>query len=402
MYLSHLFTDEENALRDMIRKFTEKEIIPMREELEADYKLVESVHQKLVDLGIQKAGYPPEYGGTGPANAMVFGLVCEELSRGDAGIGLTTGINMGQLLLPAIQAGNKAVMDRFIPAFCGDKICYGSLSMTDSTGGADSENPLLQGRGIATRAKLDGDEYVINGTKSWPSNAALSSVLLTICTTDPGLGEEGIALIYVPGDAKGVSYGKNETKIGFKTSTNNSVFYEDVRVPKEYRLAGPGDDAAFYKAITSGTQWHTAALALGIAQASFDIALDYTKERKSGGKPVREWSLAAGILADMAVQLEMTRAAVYHYAWMLDHPDDYGPPFTNHMISKAAITQTYASDAAVWIANKTIELMGANGLSPEYHAEKYLRDAKIPQIVLSGQQVRKYRIVRGYYEYEIG
>ena len=399
MHLEHLFSDEEKALREMIHKFTEKEIIPIREELETDYRLVESVHQKLVDLGIQKAGYPAEYGGTGPAGATLFGIVCEELSRGDAGIGLTTGINMGELMLPALQAGNKAIMDRFMPPFCGSEICYACLSMTDSTGGADSENPVLQGKGITTRAKLVGDEYVINGTKSWPTNAALAGVLLTVCNTDPGLGEEGIALIYVPGDAKGVTYGKNETKVGFRTSMNNSVFYDEVRVPKEYRLAGAGDDALFYKAINSGTQWHTAALSVGIAQASFDIALEYTKDRKSGGRAVRKWSLVAGILADMAVRLEMSRAAVYNYAWMLDHPDDYGPPFTDRMVSLASITLSYAADAAAWITNKTIELMGANGLSPEYHAEKHFRDAKIPQIVLSGQQVRKYRIARGYYDY---
>ena len=127
MLLTHLFTDEEKALREMIRKFTEKEIMPEREEMEEDRSLVDAILQKLVDLGIQKAGFPPEYGGTGPAGSRICGLVCEELARGDAGIGLTTGINMGQLLMPAMMAENKAVMDRFIPPFCSDKLCYGSL-----------------------------------------------------------------------------------------------------------------------------------------------------------------------------------------------------------------------------------------------------------------------------------
>jgi len=401
MYLTHLFTDEEKALREVIRKFTEKEIMPVREEMEEDRGLVDAILQKLVDLGIQKAGFPREYGGTGPAGAMICGLVCEELARGDAGIGLTTGINMGQLLMPAMMAENKAVMDRFIPPFCDEKLCYGSLSMTDSTGGADSENPLLKGKGITTRAKLDGDEWVINGTKSWPTNAQLASVLLTVCTTNPDLGEEGVALIYVPGDAPGVSYGQPEKKVGFRTSLNHSIFYDNVRVPKEYRLKGPGDDAKFFGAITAGTNWHTGILGLGIAQGAFEIALDYTKERKSGGKPVREWSLAAGILADMAIWIEMAKGALYNYAWMMDHPKEYGPPFTKQMISKVGILQNFAGDGAAWVTNKTIELMGSNGLSPEYHAEKYYRDAKIIQVVLAGQQVRKYRIARGYYDFTL-
>ena len=115
---------------------------------------------------------------------------------------------------------------------------------------------------------------------------------------------------------------------------------------------------------------------MGTAQAAFDIALEYTKERKSGGKPVREWSLAEGILADMAIGIEMTRGAVYNLSWMMDNLDVYGPPFSPSMISKASAAKIFAADAAVWAANKAVELLGSNGISPEYHLEKYLRDVK--------------------------
>ncbi len=402
MHLKHLLTEEQNGVRQMIRKFVDREIMPIREKLEDDYKLVESVHQKLVDAGIQRAGYPAEYGGTGPGAPTTLGIVCEELARGDAGISLTAGINAGFVLQAAMEAGNKAVLDKFITPFCGDKVNYACLSMTDSTGGADTENPLLKGRGITTRAKLEGSEWVINGNKSWPTHGGIATVYLTVCNTDPSAGDEGIAIIFVPHDAPGLSFGKPEKKMGFKTSINASVFYDNVRVPKEYRLAGPGADAQFYYATMGGTQWHSSTIALGVAQAAFDIALDYTKDRKSGGKPVREWSLAAGILADMAIRLELTRAAVYNYAYMMEHPEAYGPPFSDEMVAKAAIVRIFASDAAVWIANKAMELMGSNGLSPEYHLEKYLRDAKILQLWLGGQQVSRYRVARGYYDYSVG
>jgi len=203
MQLEHLFTEEQKAIRDMIRKFVEKEIMPIREKMEEDYSLVEGVHNKLVELGIQKAGYPTEYGGGGGGSMMNLGIICEELARGDAGISLTVGINAGIILAPAIHAGNKAVLDKFVPAFCGNKLNYACISMTDATGGADTENPILKGRGITTRAQLDGDEWVINGTKSWPTHAGIASVYLTVCTTDPEAGDEGVALIYVPYDAKG-------------------------------------------------------------------------------------------------------------------------------------------------------------------------------------------------------
>lgn len=403
MHLEHLFTSEQKQIRDMVQDFVANEIMPVREELETNYDLVESLHQKLVDLGIQKMGYPDAYGGLlGPGARTTSGIIREEIAKADAGMSLVTGINGGAILAPAIAAGNKAVMDRFLPEFCGDKLNYACWAMTDATGGADTENPVLQGRGITTRARLDGDEYVINGSKCWPTNAGLASVYLAVCTTDPALGEEGIALIYVPADAKGLSFGKAETTMGFKTSRNGSVFFDEVRVPKEYRVAGPGKDALFHHAMADcGSQYHNACLALGIAQSAYKIALDYTKERKSGGKPVREWSLVAGILAEMAVRIEMTRAAVYNFAWMLDHPNDYPPAYSTSMISKASIVRIYAAETSVWVANKAVELLGSNGLSPEYHLEKYLRDSKINQIILGGQQVSYYRVVRGYYDYVV-
>jgi alkylation response protein AidB-like acyl-CoA dehydrogenase len=251
-------------------------------------------------------------------------------------------------------------------------------------------------------AHLDGDEWVINGTKSWPTNAGIANVYMTVCTTDPELGEDGIALIYVPHDAEGLSFGKPEVKMGFRTPNNASIFYDNVRVPKEYRLAGPGVDAQFFAGLSgTGAQKHSSTISLGTAQAAFDIALDYTKERKSGGKPVREWSMAAGILADMAIRIEMTRGALYNLSLMLDHPEAYGPPFSPQMVSKASATKVFAADMAVWVANKAAELMGSNGISPEYHLEKYLRDAKINQLWLGGQQVSRYRVARGYYEYVV-
>lgn len=403
MQLEHLLTDEQKSIREMVRKFVAKEILPIREKLEEDYSLVEGVHQKLVALGIQRVGYPPEYGGgLGPGARTTSIIIREELAKGDAGIALISGINGGAILAPAIGAGNKTILERFVPAFCGDKLNYACLSMTDATGGADTENPVLKWRGIATRARLDGDEYVINGTKSWPSNAGLASVYMTVCTTDPNAGDDGIAVIYVPGDAKGLSFGKPEAKMGFRTCINASVYYDNVRVPKEYRVAGPGKDALFYHALAGcGSPFHNGAIALGIAQAAFDIVLEYTKQRESGGKPVREWSLAAGILADMAIRIEVARAAIYNMAWMLDHPDVYPPAFSASMISKGNVARVFGADTAVYVTNKAVELMGSNGLSPEYHMEKYLRDSKITQTILAGQQVSRYRVVRGYYDYVV-
>lgn len=401
MNLDHLLTKEDKAIRKSLREFVNNEIMPVRENLEEDSDLVAEIHQKLVDMGIQEGGYPVEYGGTGPYSHVACCVICEELARGDAGISLSVGINAGQLLLPALAVGNNVVMEKFAPLFCRGKTVFACNAMTDSSGGADSENPVLQGRGISTIATLDGDEYIINGNKSWPTHAGIADLYYTICSTDPGLGQEGIAIIYVPGDAKGLSFGKPEPKMGFRTSVNASIFYDNVRVPKEYRLAGPGTDAQIYNAGQTEAQWHSSTISLGTAQAAFNTALEYTGNRKSGGKPVREWSMASGILADMAIRIEMTKGAVYNLSFMLDNEKIYGAPFTNKLISKASATKIFAADTAVYVANKAVELMGSNGISPEFQMEKYLRDAKIPQLWLGGQQISRYRVARGYYDYTV-
>jgi len=398
MNLEHLLSKEELQIREAMREFTQKEIMPIAKELEADYSRVEEVHQKLVDLGVQSDGYPEEYGGGGHGSMTGLGIICEELAKGDPGIALSAGINAGIILQPAIEMKNKAVMERFIPAFCSGKVAYACLSMTDEAGGADTENPLLHGGGIKTTAKLEGDEYVINGSKAWPTHGGIAECYLTVCTTDPAAGDEGIALIYVPKDTPGLTFGEPEKKMLFKTSINSAVYYDNVRVPKEYRLAGPGMDAHVFGFATAGAGWHSTSMALGIAERAFDIVLDYTGNRMGGNKPVRQHSMVAGILADMAIGIDMMKASFYNLSYMMDHLDVYGPPFSPQLISKASGTRVFASDMVIDIVNKGAELLGSMAISEDFPYEKLLRDAKITQLWLGGQQICRYRVARGYYD----
>ena len=398
MNLEHLLSKEELQIREAMREFTQKEIIPRAKELEQDYSLVEEVHQKLVDLGVQSDGYPTEYGGGGRGSNMSLGIICEELAKGDAGISLSAGINAGLILGPAVEMKNKAVMDEFVPRFTKGKLAYACLSMTDEAGGADSENPLLAGAGIKTTAKLEGDEYVINGSKAWPTHGGIAECYLTVCTTDPAAGDEGVALIYVPKDTPGLTFGEPEKKMLFKTSINGAVYYDNVRVPKEFRLAGPGMDGKLYQFATAHPGWHSSTMALGIAERALEIVLDYTGTRMGGFKPVRQHSMVAGIIADMAIGIDMMKASIYNLSYMFDHLDIYGPPWSAQLISKAAATRVYASDMVVNIVNKGAELLGSMAISEDFPYEKLLRDAKITQLWLGGQQICRYRVARGYYD----
>jgi alkylation response protein AidB-like acyl-CoA dehydrogenase len=396
--LEHLLKEEERQIRETMREFTKKEIIPIAKKLESDYKLVEDVHQKLVDIKIQSGGYPVEYGGGGGLSHMTQCIICEELAKGDAGISQVVLINAGMMVQPAIMAKNKAVLDKFCPPFCRGKLAYACISMTDEAGGCDTENPLLHGAGIKTTARLEGDEWVINGAKSWPTNAGLADIYLTVCNTDPNAGDEGIALIYVPPDATGLSFGKPEKKMLFKTVVNSSIYYENVRVPKEYRAGGPGIDGNFFKAATADAQWHSSVIALGIAERAFKIVLDYTGTRMGGFKPVRQHSIAAGIIADMAIGIEMMRAGVYNLSWMFDHHDQYGMPFEPEFVARAAAVRVFCGDTAVEIINKGAELLGSIAISEDFPYEKCLRDIKETQLWLGGQQISRYRVACGYYQ----
>jgi alkylation response protein AidB-like acyl-CoA dehydrogenase len=274
--------------------------------------------------------------------------------------------------------------------------------MTDEAGGADTENPLLHGGGIKTIAKLDGDEYVINGSKMWPTHGGIAESYITFCTTDPSIGDDGIAMIIVPKDAPGLSFGKPEKKMLFRTVINGSVYYDNVRVPREYRIAGPGMDANLCNMLTTVAGWSGGLQALGIAERAFEIVLEYTGTRMGGFKPVRQHSIVAGIIADMAIGIEMMRASLYNLAFMYDNADIYGkiygPAWSPEFIAKGAAARVFAADTAVEIINKGAELLGSMAISEDFPYEKCLRDVKICQLWLGGQQICRYKVAQGYYD----
>ncbi|MFH1117425.1 MAG: acyl-CoA dehydrogenase family protein [Pseudomonadota bacterium] len=395
---------EDHMLRDVLRKFVNNEIVPIRQQVDDDkeHVLVHKVLQGLTDLGIQKAPFPEEYGGSGAASVVTNAVVHEELGRGDSGI--CTAFNVtGWAFVPALAAGNKAVLDRFAPEFCGNVLKLGCFSMTEpggphGGGGCDIENVALKGKKIRTTARLDGDEWVINGRKMWASNSGIANAYCVVCTTDPGLGDEGIAIIYVPGDSKGLTFGKNEKKAGMQGDKNHAAFLDDVRVPKEFRAAGPGQDGQLLLNNLILGRLVTAALAVGQAQGAFETVLKYTGERVVADKPIRDHSVAACILADMAVGIETARQYAYAAAYMYDHPGDYGPPTSNSMLSRASIAKMHACDVAVSVTNKAMELMGAYGYVRDYDVEKYWRDCKMIQLWVGGGQLGRLDVCRGYYD----
>ena len=403
-YLDVFLTDEDYMAKDMFRNFVEKEIMPVRQQVDDDkeHKIVNKILTGMTDLGIQKAAFPKEYGGGDNRSLVSAAIMHEEFARGDSGIATSATVTTWAFL-PAIMAGNKAVLDHFAPMYCGAELRKGCFAITEpggthGGGGCDIENPSLHGRKIRTIARLEGDEWVLNGQKAWASNAGVSDAYCIVCTTDPDLEDEGIALIYVPANCEGLSFGKFENKAGMQGDRNCMIYLDNVKVPKEFRAAGPGADAELFHGNVIAARILTGALAVGNAQAAFETVLKYTGERIVADKPIRQHSICAGMIADMAIGIETARNYYLATAYMFDHPETYGPPVSDDMLSKASIAKLYASDVAVMVTNRAMELMGSYGYVRDYNVEKYWRDCKIIQLWEGGAQLGRFDVCRGYYD----
>jgi alkylation response protein AidB-like acyl-CoA dehydrogenase len=398
-YGDFITSEEDLAFLTVIRKYVDSEMMPVRLKLDEDYSVFEKVYEGLVKLGVQKRGFSPEYGGLGIRSATTVCAITEELSRGDSGVSLHSLI-IPWCLAGAMGARNKVLMDKFIPMFCGDTPRCGCLAITEPAGGCNIEDAAEHGLTIRTRAKLDGNEWVINGEKMWPSGASIADLYCVVCTTDPNQKEEGMALIYVPKDTPGLSFGKAEEKMGMKvTDVNTAIYFDNVRVPKEYRAGGPGIDWQLFRANIGWGRLTSAPMTLGNAQAILEIVIEYTKNRFYGGKPVRNHSLQAAMIADMAIGIESARAFYLSVAAMFNNRKKYGNPGEDYLMARASAAKVYACDVTETVCNRAMELMGSYGYARDYHVEKYLRDSKIIQIWLGGGQLGRLDVVQSYYPY---
>jgi alkylation response protein AidB-like acyl-CoA dehydrogenase len=403
-YPDVFLTDQDRLVVNVIRDFVEREIMPVRQQIDddRDHVIVRRILEGLSSLGLMRAGLPQEYGGmsaagTGPSG-VTMSLVLEEISRGDSGIAVAAAVT-AWALMPAVFAENKAVLEMLAGMFGGQELRLGCFAMTEPAGGCDIENlAALRGRTIQTKAVVDGDEWVISGAKRFPSNAGVADIYCVVCQTEADLGEEGIALIYVPSPWEGLSFGKFENKAGMQADRNADIYFDGVRVPRQYRAAGPGADARLMKRNLTAGRVASAAMAVGNAQGAFERVIEYTGARVVQGRPIRQHSMCAGMLADMAIGIETARAYYLQSAYMVDRPQTYGETDSEVTLSRASLAKAYACDVAVMVTNKAMELMGSYGYMREFDVEKYWRDCKEVQLWLGGAQLARLDVVRGYYE----
>jgi alkylation response protein AidB-like acyl-CoA dehydrogenase len=405
--LKTLCKEEDLILRDLARDFCNQEIMPVRQQIDDDehHEIIGHIMQGLANLGFIKAVFPEKYGGSAIRSAVTMGLPLEEVARGDSGIAVALACTLWPFIPVVWWAHNQAVLDHFGPIFCGDDLKIGCFNMTEpggssGGGGCDIENPGMEGRKIRTIAKPDGDHWVLNGQKIWASNSGIADAYLMVCTTDSNAGDQGVALIYVPGDAKGLSFGKFERKAGMAADRNTTTYMENVRVPKEFRLSGPGEDAKYFHANLTVGRLASAAMAVGNAQGAFETVLDFTGDRVVGkpGKAIRSHSVATCMLADMAIGVETARMTYLSGAYRFDNPEEYGAVHSLEQLSYASMAKVYAADTAVMITNRGMELMGSYGYVRECNIEKYWRDCKVIQLWEGGAQLGRFDVCRPFWD----
>jgi len=394
--VEELVTEQYKMTRALARQIAENEIFPVRQQIDDDRdhtKVIEPLFKKiLIDLGLQRILVAES------APAMVdFCGFAEEIARADSGIAVALGCTTWCVAPLQNKPYNRPdLLKELTQVFQEDKVHFGCFAMTEPEGGCDIENPRMQGHRIHTRARLDRDEWVINGAKQWPTNSGISSLYLTVCTTDPNLGDEGVALIYVPYPIDGMSFSRFENKAGMQADRNCTIYYDNVRVPKRYRAAGPGDDAKLlHQNLTLGSIG-SAAMSVGTAQNILEIVTDYATNRVVAGKPIKEHSVNACTLADMVIGTETARTYILNVAYMLDRPETYGPRWSPGMLSRARIAKVWAADVSIMVANKAMEMMASYGYTRDANVEKHWRDNKIMQLWLGGAQLGRLDIARHF------
>lgn len=364
------FTDEQIDLQRLVREFTQKKVTPVAKELDEKAEFPWELYNEVFEMGLHAMNEPEEFGGP-ELDLVTCAMLVEELSKGDAGFAVSVGANAlasGPVLFGGTQEQKKLFYDIVnqgkLAAFC----------LTEPNAGSDAG-------AVATTARREGDEYVINGTKCFITCGGVAGIYTVIASVDRSQGVKGLSAFLVERDRPGISVGKEEDKMGIRSSNTTDVIFQDVRIPASHLIGQEGDGFKLAMKTLDKSRPLVGAQAVGLAQAALDIAVKYAKERVQFGKPIASKQAIAFMLADMSIQIEVARSMVYRACSLFDQ----GKPFTR----ESAIAKTFATDMAMRVAVDAVQILGGYGYSKEYPVEKLMRDAKVMQIFEGTNQVQR-------------
>ena len=375
--ISFELTEEQKILRQMARKFAQKEIVPVAAQYDQEGTFPRDIAQKAFDTGLINDVIPEEYGGPG-ISLLDSCIINEELGAGCAGVATTLLAN-SLALTPILLAGTDEQKKRFLTPMC-EKLTFAAFCLTEPEAGSDVS-------AIATTAVRDGDEYVINGAKQFITNGGVADLLTVFLSTDKSKGARGLSAIVVRKDeTSGVSVGKELDKMGQRASNTSEVIFEDVRVPVDNLLGKEGDGFKIAMKTFDTTRAVVAAVSVGVARCAHEHAVKYTKERVQFGAPLAALQTIQFALADIAMKISAARLLTWHAAWLADQGA--------RQSKEAAFAKAFAADTAMDITTQVVQIFGGYGYSREYPVEKLMRDAKLLQIYEGTSQVQRLVIAR--------
>jgi len=370
--MDYFLSEEQQMIVDIARQITDERIIPNRAELDEKHEFPRSILNEMAQADLFGVPIPEEYGGFG-GGCLEISLAVEELGRGCVGVGTAFAANfLG--VYPIIIAGSEEMKQKYLPAVAsGEK--FGAFGLTEANAGSDAS-------GIQTTAVLDGDEWVLNGTKQWITNGGEAQIYTVVAITDRSRGPRGASLFVVEEGDPGFSCGPKEKKMGIRASSTTELIFKDCRIPIDRLVGRKGTGFITVMKTLDLSRPGIAALGVGLAQGALDEATRYAKQRKQFGKPIIAFQAVQHLLADMAIGIESARALVYGAAKHIQaHPKD--------MSKVSSMCKVYATDVAMKVTTDAVQVMGGYGYMAEYPVEKMMRDAKILQIYEGTNQIQR-------------
>jgi len=363
---------EHTMLREMYRKFAEQEVKPLAKEIDEEERFPVETVEKMKKAGFMGIPFPKELGGEG-GDVLGYAMAVEELSRccGTTGVVLSAHVSLGAS--PINEFGTQEQRQKYlVPLAKGDTL--GAFGLTEPNAGTDASAQQ-------TTAVLDGDHYIINGSKIFITNGIYADTYVVMAMTDKSIGTRGISAFILEKGMEGFTFGPKEKKLGIRGSSTTELIFENVRIPKENLLGKEGQGFKIAMKTLDGGRIGIAAQALGIAQGALDAAVAYTKERKQFGRSIAQFQNTQFQLADMSTKIEAARLLVYKAAWCKDNGLSYS--------KEAAMAKLYASETAMEVTTKSVQLHGGYGYTREYEVERMMRDAKITEIYEGTSEVQR-------------
>lgn len=370
-------SEEQLMIQQAARDFAQNELLPGVIERDDAQKFPTEQVKKMGDLGFLGMMVSPKYGGSG-LDTVSYAIVMEELSKVDASASVVVSVNNSLVCWGLEAYANEAQKEKYLTKLAtGDVI--GAFCLSEPEAGSDATSQK-------TTAIDKGDHYILNGTKNWITNGSSASTYLVIAQTDIEKGHKGINVLIVEKGMPGFVIGPKENKLGIRGSDTHSLIFNDVKVPKENRIGDDGFGFKFAMKTLAGGRIGIAAQALGIAAGAYELALKYSKERKTFGTEICNHQAIAFKLADMHTKIEAARHLVYKSAWDKDQGNNYD--------LSSAMAKLYASEVAMETSIEAVQIHGGNGFVKDYHVERLMRDAKITQIYEGTSEIQKIVISR--------